>query len=86
MAKLRVLSNRCRSNSVYFVLLDVCVDEAKPHRRGSSSTPTLADLSVLSARVPLLLDLGRARRLRCSDVCGVSRGGAVHSVLLQHAD
>ena len=67
-------------------MLEVCVDEAKPHRRGSSSTPTLADLSILSARVPLLLDLGRARRLRCSDVCGVSRGGAVHSVFLQHAD
>ena len=35
-----------------------------------------ARLSILRARTPLLLDLGRARRLRCGGVCDVSRGGA----------
>ena len=41
-----------------------------------------ARLSILRARAPLLLDLGRARRLRCGGVCGVSRGGAIHLVLI----
>ena len=36
-----------------------------------------ARLSILRARTPLLLDLGRARRLRCGGVCDVSRGGAI---------
>ena len=36
-----------------------------------------ARLSILRARAPLLLDLGRARRLRCGGVCDVSRGGAI---------